>query len=557
MKAKTALVSLCGLIPTPVMGFGADDASRPSPPPEARAGERAIRDEGAVKAGEDQVLLPALHGVALAATADAALDLQQETRAGIRLAGIPEPGSIKIQEVVGRYLGQPVSLRTLERLSEELETAFRMPGETFMQVSYPEQEITSGVIAIRVCPARAGQVLLSGKPAFGAKFAAEGFRTRSGEAISADVIAGDLDWLNENPLRRASISCRDGSAPDLLDLTIQVRAAKTWRAYGGIDNQLSAQLGDERLFLGFQHGDLFSLDHRLTAQFTSALDTKSLHGVSGVYEIPLLPWRHLLELSAGYTESESAADGPLDQSGRFSRMALGYRVPLPRWGGIRQEWRMGMEFRNNDYQFSNGSSEVVNFFQIESGWKGRLADRMGVTRVDLSLHYSPGQGILGSDDKDFIALGADGAESWIARLEGERTLKVGGMGTLAGRVQAQWADSDLLSSDQISAGGVNRVRGFDEAVGYASRGVIGSIELQSPAFKTDQAGEFQGICFVDAALLHRDHAVDAGELASAGVGLRWRFEDRLTARCDLGIPIEGPDSETGNPLLHFSISTSW
>ena len=557
MKSQTAFATLCALLPVSVSGFGAEDASRPVPLTEHRAPDRPTRDDsGGVKAGKDQILVPALMGMAIGTTVNTSLDLQKQKKTGVLLEGFSDEDAVALRKIAERYIGRPVSLRSLDKLSSELEIAFRLSGRSFVKVSFPPQEITSGVIAVLVCPARAGAIVMAGKPSFGMKFSADAFRTLPGKEVSGDVVMEDLEWINQNPLRRASISYADGAAPDALDLTMRMRAEKTWRAYAGIDNQLSRDLGDERLFLGFQYGDLFSLDHRLTAQYTSSLDSKSLRGISGIYEIPL-PIRHLLDISLGYTDSDSESDGPINQSGKFSRVALGYRVPLPRWKSITQEWRMGMEFRDNEYLFSDGSRDTVRFFQLETGWKGRRMDGLGSTKLDASLIYSPGQGILGSNDDDFIALGADGAESWIARLDLERTLKLGDVATLLGRCQAQWADSTLLSSDQISAGGFNRVRGFDETVGYASKGIVGTIELQSRSLSTRKTGDFQAITFVEGALLHRDQSGDVGHLASTGVGIRWRYEDHFAARVDLAIPVDVPSDETGDPMLHFSVSTTW
>jgi len=557
MKRPSIIASVCALFPASVCGFGAEDANRPVPLTEHRATERPTRDDsGGVKAGKDQILVPELRGLAIGATAEAALALQKRVAPGVLLGGFSDEDAAALHKIADGVIGKPVSLRSLDKFSAALETAFRSSGRAFVKVSFPPQEITSGVIAVLVCPARSGAVLVAGKPSFGMKFSADAFRTLPGQEISGDLVMEDLDWLNQNPLRRASISYADGIAPDALDLTLRLRAEKPWRAYAGIDNQLSDSLGDERVFLGFQYGDLFSLDHRVTAQYTSSLDSKSLRGVSGVYQIPL-PIRHLLDISLGYTQSDSDTAGPIDQSGKFSRVSLVYRIPLPRWRAVSQEWRMGMEFRNNDYLFSDGSSAEVRFFQLETGWKGRRPDRWGTTRLDSSLIYSPGQGVLGSNDQDFIALGAEGSESWILRSELERTLKLGEVATLVGRCEAQWSDSTLLASDQIFASGYSRVRGFDETVGYASKGIVSTIELQSKFYQSPTTGEFQAITFIDAALLHRDQDSDVGQIASTGVGVRWRYEEHFSARIDLGIPIDFPDDESGDPMIHFSVSTTW
>lgn len=557
MKFLTFCCRISPLFPALLYGFGAEDASRPVPLGSPGAADQSHLDKSrGVIAGKDDELVTQLLGLAVGTKPDAALHIQKQKQAGVELVGFSEQDAQTLRETARKFIGRPVTLRSLDRLSDAMESALGRSWEVFVKVDFPPQEITSGFIAVVVYPARAGGIFIGGKPAFGLKFSADAFRTRPGQDISRDVLMEDLDWINFNPLRRASLSYSDGLAPDALDLKLRIRADKPWRAYAGIDNQLSRDLGDERLFLGYQHGDLFSLDHRLTAQFTSSLDYNSLRGVSGTYEIPL-PKRHLLDFSLGYTESESDTAGPIDQSGKFLRMALVYRIPLPRWQSISHEWRFGMEFRNHDYLFSDDTSDTVRFFHLETGWKGRRFDSLGMTRMDVSLMYSPGQGLLGSDDEDFIALGAGGAESWIARLELERTVKLGKFLTLSGRCQAQWADSDLLSSDQLTAGGVGRVRGFDETVGYVSKGVVASVELQSRSHHTEWAGDFQAITFLDGAALDREQNGDVGRLLSAGCGLRWRYEDRLAAKVDLGFPIMGPADENDGPMLYFALNTFW
>jgi hemolysin activation/secretion protein len=559
MNVQTALLTFCALVPLPVHGIGADEASQPTPPNPAPQ-ERAVVDErepsGGKMATPQQVLLPHLQGLVIAPSAAMSLHLQSTAKDGVRVEGFSSRECAAIQKLAEKEIGRPVSLDSLERLSTALELEMRKFGGPMRQVSYPPQEITGGIIAVMISPALAGKIALTGQASFGQKFTAHAFRTQVGQEIQSDVILEDLDWLNENPLRQTSLTFRKGESPDRLDLLLKLHAPKPWRAYLGVDNQLSDQLGDERLFMGFQHGNVLSLDHRVTAQYTRALDEKRLQGISGIYEIPL-PWRHLLEVASGYTTSEADSVGPIDQSGDFSRLALAYRMPLPRWHAVTHEARLGAEFRDNQYTFSTQSDATVRFFQIETGWKARRADRYGLTTLDASLQYSPGKGILGSEDADFQALGADGAESWIAQIKCERTWKLGEMGSFATRTQAQWADSELLSSDQLSAGGANRVRGFDESVGYASTGAVGSLEWQTPHFTHSKTGDFQGIAFVDAAVLEREQSGDIGQLTSLGLGLHWRYAQRVTMKMELGIPVDAPSSIDEKARLHFSVSTSW
>lgn len=548
------------LLPLRLMGVGAEDMTRPTPPPDTSYREKAVERTKSTQEGvvndESQVLIESLAGVVVAPDATTAVRLQQATRSGIALEGFDAKQERRIRRILDGYVGKPVTLGGLNKMLDQLAESSRDGGFLLHRISFPAQEITSGVVAIRMGPAVAGSVKVSGRRSFGESFIRETFRTRSGEALDEAKVLDDLDWLNRNPLRRATISHAPGENDDLLDLTLRIRAARPWRVYGGIDNQLSETLGDERLYLGFQHGDVFGLDHRFTGQVTSALEENALFGGSLSYDIPLTG-RQILGVSGGFTKSETDVLGPLDQSGEFGRASVTHRLQLPRWHGVAQEWKSGMEFRNNDYLFPSGASQTVRFFQLETGWEGRRMDAFGSTRLAMGMLYSPGQGILGSEDADFTALGADGAESLILRLNLERAQQLGKAGTLALRMRGQWADSDLLSSDQLSAGGLSGVRGFDEVVGYASNGLVGGIEWQSPLWRTDVAGDWMGVVFTDGAVLDRDVPGDPGELLSAGFGCRFRWKERFNGRLDVGFPLECPDTVDSDPMLHFAVGFNW
>lgn len=558
MNSRIVFPLLIVLLSHPANGAGADDAARPEPPVPNHS-QRAVTGEatqGAVKAGENQILLAALARLSISADAARAL-AGVTTGEALAVDGFSAQRTEIIRRAASPHLGKPVSLRTLEKLSDDIERGIRLADGGFTRVSFPPQEITSGAIAVVVTDARAGAVSIAGKAAFGLKFAANGFRTRPGQAVDGGRVLDDLDWLNENPLRAASLSYGDGTLPDEIDLTLRLRSRKPWRAYAGIDNQLGESLGDERLYAGFLHGDVAGLDHRATLQYTTALDFERLNGVSGIYEIPL-PIRHLLEFSGGYTSSQSDVAGPLDQSGDFTRAAINYRIPRPRFRSMAHEWRVGVEYRDNAYLFPGGAEAGVQFFQLETGWKARRPDRFGASTLDFSVVYSPGHGILGADDDDYTALGGSGAEYWIVRMKAERSWKPSRQFTLVSRVKGQWADSDLLSSDEFSPAGISGVRGYDETTGYADHGAVGSLELVLRALALpEKLGDLTPLVFADGAILDRETLADAGTLFSAGAGLRWRKEERFSARADLAFPINPPAGAEQDPMLHFGAGVTW
>lgn len=542
----------------PMYGLSADDATRTE--------IRGLKDhavESSVDTAEDgrkvanrkEAILPALKGVVISKSAQSALALQAKNPRGLLIDGFDERTKSAINRIVPGFLGEPVSLESLEFLRKKIESAAQPASGEMLKAIFPPQEITSGILAVRLAPARYGKVMMT-ESSFGNKFVARGMRAQKGAPIDKSRIIEDVEWINENPLRNASISMVEGEVDDLVDLLLRVRSPKPWKLYAGVDNQLGDSLGDERAYLLYQYGDLWKLDHRLTGQYTTALESGRLQAVSFVYEIPWMI-RQITEISSGYSQSEAESDGPLDQSGKFSRVGVTHRIPLGHWHSVLHECRFGAELRTNNYLFSDGSDSAVQFFQIETGWKGRRSDRFGMTRVDFSLSYSPGNGALGSSDEDFIELGGSGAEALIAKTELRRTLKLGKHLNLSGRLQAQWTESDLLASDQIHAGGYNLVRGFDESVGYGSKGLVGGIELQTRPYRFFDMGKILALSFIDGASLSRDQVSDEGQLLSGGIGFRWQLDGNTSARFDVALPLDYPESEDGNAMIHFGVAKAW
>lgn len=513
-----------------------------------RPGEGAVHDES-------QVLIPSLRGCIVVRETARGLSLQSRSTGGVEADGFSPAESGALKVAATPFLGRPVSLDSLDDLSAKLEKALMRNGARMVRASFPDQEITGGVVVITLVPAVAGEVKVHGSPAFGQDFIRESFRARKGDPVSRDQVMEDLDWLNENPLRRVRATFGNGAGEADIDLALHVDADKPWRVYGGVDNTLSDRLGDERWFLGFQHGDLFHLDHRITAQLTAGLDYDALHGASVSYEMPL-PWRHLLELSASVSESNSelsGATGLIDQNGTFQRYAAKYRIPLSAWNGWRQEWYAGASLRLHAYDFGT-SSRDIQFFQIESGWQAQKQDARGATLLNAKLRWNPGW--LSSGDADFTALGADGADSLIALLDVERSLLLGKSGSLTARLDAQWSSNAVLSADQFASAINGRVRGFDEIEGYGDSGASLTLEYQSPVLRLPSAGGLRGVVFVDSAVAKEQESGDKTELHSAGIGFRWQWRD-LTAVCDLGFPLHAPDGVEEDPRLRFSIVARW
>lgn len=121
-------------------------------------------------------------------------------------------------------------------------------------------------------------------------------------------------------------------------------------------------------------------------------------------------------------------------------------------------------------------------------------------------------------------------------------------------VNAQYTKNNLMSSDQLSAGGMYSVRGFEESAVNGDRGFRGNLAIYTPEIGKSQ----RFVLFYDYAAL-RNNSYNIGEsrknLASVGLGYRMFNYKGFSVSIDYAVPIVkfGVSNKTHRPW-HLSIS---
>ncbi len=129
------------------------------------------------------------------------------------------------------------------------------------------------------------------------------------------------------------------------------------------------------------------------------------------------------------------------------------------------------------------------------------------------------------------------------------------------KVQGQISNQPLISSEQISGGGLGTVRGYLEAEVVGDNGVFGSFELRSPSLLhwwSDKLGELRFYGFAEGGVLTTYDPLPAQassfELASVGAGGRLRLLDHIGSSLDLGFPlIAQTHTQPFDPHLTFRV----
>lgn len=124
---------------------------------------------------------------------------------------------------------------------------------------------------------------------------------------------------------------------------------------------------------------------------------------------------------------------------------------------------------------------------------------------------------------------------------------------LNARINGQYTPDNLISTEQISSGGISGVRGFKENVASGDKGVRGSVEVYSPELLKKQ----RMVLFTDFANLS-NNKYNIGEqsknLASIGIGYRMMDLDGWSITLDYARPISSKGiSDTYYKPWHLNV----
>ncbi|OYW30838.1 MAG: hypothetical protein B7Z45_11040, partial [Azorhizobium sp. 12-66-6] len=155
---------------------------------------------------------------------------------GIRIGAIGDISRPALEQALSPFIGRPLSRKLISDIQAAIAKVYREAGYPFVSVTLPPQEVTSGVLTLRVVEFRTGAVKVSGAEAGTDADLAGRVRAAPGQRISADALDEDLAWLNRYPYRSVNGVFAPGDDLGLSTLTLEVTPQKPWQAFAGWSN---------------------------------------------------------------------------------------------------------------------------------------------------------------------------------------------------------------------------------------------------------------------------------------------------------------------------------
>lgn len=515
-------------------------------------------------AKDDTQLLGSLKGLVFVDSPKAVKERGLKAR-GLVTNGIDLLEQPDFRQLAEPYLGQPLTLGRLNQLVREVVLYYREHDHPVVNVVVPEQDITSGAVQLVVVEGRVDTVKASGNRWFSSRTIEGQVRLHEGDRISSKRLLEDIDWLNQNPFRSVDVVFAPGSHPGETDLTLRVQDRFPLRVFTGYENTGNDLTGDDRWFAGFNWGNAFGLDHQLNYQFTASSDFEGLLAHSVSYLAPL-PWRHKLQLFGVISESH-AESGPFSIDGSGRQASLRYVIPLPTLSKgtdfvFSQELSLGFDWKRSknflEFDVVTASDTTTDVGQFNLGYHATLRDPWGGWSLQGELYFSPGGWFPNQDKASYEAVRAGADDEYVySRIRLSRVTRLPANFTLSNEFTLQFADGNLLPTEQLSVGGYDSVRGYDERViSDSDGGFLMRHELRTPPIKllgrlsSDSRiqDQLQFLAFWDYAVSIA-HSPLPGEdrrtvLSSVGAGLRYTLSENVSVRADYGFQLA--DLDTGD-----------
>lgn len=443
--------------------------------------------------------------------------------------------------------GTSITLSRLGELAARITDYYHGHGYPLARAFIPAQTIKSGVVRIEIMEARYGKVSVDNSSRVNEPLLAATLSSlQSGQAIEQTGLEHALLLLSDIPGIEAAATLKPGDTVGTSDLLVNATPASAVIGQVALDNYGNRYTGRERIggtvsFIDpLHHGDVLSLNGLSSGRgmdYGRIAYESLLNGLG-------------TRLGGAYSSMHYALGGPLsslDAHGDVQVESLWVKHPLMR----SRDSNLYAQVQYDRLQLRDeiDAGDIHTDRHLDS-WTlivtGDMRDAFLSGAIN-SWNVGWTEGRTGFDDTAAQLADADSAKTrgsfskWNASLA--RLQSLGPNNGLFLALSGQWADTNLDSSQKMTAGGPYTVRAYDSGAVSGDTGILGTLELRH-SLGPVWGGQSQATAFVDSAhvTLNKNTwsgvtGANSATLSGAGLGLNWAGPSLWSARAYVAAPI--------------------
>lgn len=444
------------------------------------------------------------------------------------------------------YRGRQVSLNELRRLVEEVNALYRSKGVVTAQAILPPQDVTDGVVRIRLVEGRIGKVSVEGNATTSADYVAGFVHRAPGELVDVPSLERDLGRFNRSNDAKVRAELKPGAGFGETDILLKLAEPPRHSLRLFTDSQGSKPTGELRYGAIYQYRSLLGRRDDVVLSWSGA---EGVDSRSAQYGFPINTWGGRLQL--GYfddrTKIKNGALAPLDVTGESTAVVGTLRhlvwfdrstqidALLGAKNRVVKNFASGIQLQRTEVTDGSAGAEVTSL-DSSGAWQGNLVFSHGSAEVE----------------------GVSGRQTYsVWRAAVNRVQRLSDAFSLRASVAGQASPDDLLpSSEQFFIGGDGTVRGYPTAIRAGDEGYVASVEVHRAVHVPD-IGEASVFGFVDYGRVYpfRPPGAQGGSdrLTGAGVGVNFTIGRWLYGRVVAGFPLTSIPDEDRTVRIHFQL----
>lgn len=561
-------------------GASAQSAIERNLPPPAPSNNAPVPPPDVVPASDDTTPLGAdLRAIVLLSKDDQVV-APDSVRGPVATERLSYLDTAAVQALLAQYVGRPISRKLIAEIQAQIARVSRSVGRPFISMSTPPQEISTGVLQVRVLEFKAGSVEVGdAASAEQARWVRDRIRLAEGQSIDSNVLAEDIDWINRNPFSDVAAEFSPATAVGSTDLNVKVDSRRPFRVYGGYATTGSDATGIDRYFAGVMASLPLLQGSYFSYQLTGSPDVwHSLDGVlgrdtprylsSGIRAyIPTAPRQNIEFTYSDVETNQNVSYFGIRQL--TNELTIGYRSALSNFGlpSGAGDLLVGLEQKKQRREVSFGPIPILDtsarVSQALLGWSKGYQGNGQQGSAAVNLHVS--SDALGGSS------GAELAEMSNGRISSNRyayvttdldgSVRLPGNMAFSTQLSMQMTSGALPLASQIGLGGDTLVRAYSSEDGSFDAGIVWRNELQLPSVSLLPDGAADRLApffYFDAGRGFDRVTKSKTTAASLGLGANYSLGRTLSASLSVGRALkDAASTRSGDYRVQARLSLSY
>jgi hemolysin activation/secretion protein len=477
----------------------------------------------------------------------------------------------EIERLVYPHLGEARGMTEVEAARLALETRYRDSGFPTVLVDIPEQDVSEGVVRLKVTEGRVDRLRVTGARYYSnGRIRAELPSLAQGTVPHLPTLQEELARFNQRSADRSVTPVtRAGRTPGTVEFELQVKDRVPLHASLEVNNRYTLDTEKLRLNASLGYGNLWQRDDSITMNYQiSPEDVDQVKVLVGTYLLRPLSSRMVFAFYGVDSNSDVATVGDVNVVGNGQTFGTRAIMPLSYGGAWSDSVVLGVDYKdfNDNVGFAPEEETdplvtAIDYFNFSAAYNSSRGGERARTSWSTGMNFGL-RGLGNSrqefEDKRFKARpdyfyltgGIEHtqvlfASHWLLYLSGS----------------AQLSQQPLISNEQFTMGGMGSVRGYLEAEQLADYGAQARVELRTPRLLpklTRVVDELEAFVFYDwagAQLIDPlPDQISRFQLASTGVGLRYAGGKGWQAAFDWAWPLlDAAHTQSEDTRVDFSV----